>query len=84
MNNRCAISRKKDHHFHSFVSAGFFYLKKCEGTAKFDEMAGVGVEVTPEQIAAIVTAIITDNKADVLANRYRHGPALLSEMQLDA
>ena len=47
-------------------------------------MAGVGVEVTPEQIAAIVTAIITDNKADVLANRYRHGPALLSEMQLDA
>ena len=50
--------------------------------AKFDEEAGVGIEITVAQIKDIVKSIIDAHKDDVTAARFRSNVVLLSLMSM--
>jgi len=61
-----------------------FLLKLPPGTkqeevelAKLDEVAGVGVVISPEQVEEAVEKAIAAAKADILANRWRFNPGPL-------
>ncbi len=73
----CKRNQSSTPHYYYHI-AGLAYLKKCEGTDKFDAEAGVGVDVSAEDIAQIVKSLIEKHNADVLANRFRYNHVLLS------
>ncbi|KAI7851936.1 tRNA synthetases class I, catalytic domain-containing protein [Circinella umbellata] len=62
------------------VTAAIKYAEDCPETISidaFNEAAGVGIVVTPEQIKSAVADYITANKDNIVENRYRVlGPSL--------
>ncbi|KAL6761426.1 tRNA synthetases class I, catalytic domain-containing protein [Haematococcus lacustris] len=63
------------------MDGAFDYLKKLAAgslnTAALEQSAGVGVEVTPEDIKAAVAALVEEHKARLLEDRYQVNPNIL-------
>ncbi|EOA34714.1 hypothetical protein CARUB_v10022284mg [Capsella rubella] len=69
----------------SKIEAAFKYFKNLESNDfnvnEFEEVCGVGVDVSAEDIEKTVSDIIEENKNTILQNRYREARKLLGDVR---